>query len=249
MYTMASERASVGIVDPLGGGTISAFYKYAPKGVTFAERGLFFTGPTPEGLIALADQVEDAARAFASRHYDVILFGCTSGSCIKGYGFDKEMIKRIERASGHQGLTTSTSVLEAFQALGAKKTVVLTQYPDETNEAEKGFLEDNGIEVLSISGFELRSGKGEFCYNSREHLYRQCKKLKMEGKMEGADAFFLSCMGFYTLPFLKIMEEDFGLPVITSHNASLWACMRHSNINDPMPELGKLGSLPGLKTY
>lgn len=37
---------------------------------------------------------------YRKKPHDVILFGCTSGSCIKGYGFDKECIERIERASG-----------------------------------------------------------------------------------------------------------------------------------------------------
>ena len=236
---MYSRRARIGVITPMGESVEYAFNKYAPDGVAFSCTRLSFPGPTPEGLIYLSDQVEETAKKFAKRHYDVILFGCTSGSCIKGFGFDKEMIERIERASGHQGLTTSTSVLEAFQALGCKKTVVMTPYPDDTNAAEKKFLEDNGIEVISITGVERGGGKGEFCHASREFLYRHAKQLSMEG----ADSFFLSCMGLATMDYIKEMEEDFGVPVITSHQASLWACRRHSKIYDKLPNLGKLFTL------
>lgn len=231
-------RASIGVITPLGDGVDHTFNKYAPEGVSFTITGLTFPGPTPEGLIYLSDQVEDASKKYTKGQFDVILFGCTSGSCIGGFGFDQEMIERIERGSGHPGLTTSTSVLEAFKALGAKKTVVLTPYPDNTNEIEKKFLEDNGIEVISISGMGFNRG-GEFTHTSREFLYRSAKALKKEG----ADSFFLSCMGLNTMEFVQTMEDDFGVPVITSHQASLWACLRHSGVKDKIPGLGKLFTL------
>ena len=175
---------------------------------------------------------------YAKKRHDVILFGCTSGSCIKGYGFDKECIERIERASGWPGLTTSTAVLEAFQALGLNKTVVMTPYPDATNQAEKKFLEDNGIEVTSITGIgfnELPKAYGEK-HPNKAFLYRNAKKLKTEG----AEVFFLSCMGLATMELVQVLEEDLGMPVITSHQASLWACLRHCKVNDKLPGLGKL---------
>lgn len=234
-----SQRARIGIITPLGETVEHAFNKYAPEGVAFVCTGLTFPGPTPEGLVYLSDQVEEAATKYKKGHHDVILFGCTSGSLIKGYGFDKEMIQRIERASGCQGLTTSKAVLEAFQALGAKKTVVMTPYPDDTNQAEKKFLEDNGIEVLSITGVERHAGPGEFAHYSKEFLYRHARKLKMEG----ADSFFLSCMGIPTMELVQVLEDDLGVPVITSHQASLWACLRHSRVYDKLPGLGKLFTL------
>ena len=172
---------------------------------------------------------------YRKKRHDVVLFGCTSGSCIKGYGFDKECIERIERACGWPGLTTSTAVLEAFRALGLRRTVVMTPYPEDTNQAEKKFLEDNGLEVTSITGVGFNR-VGEFSHPGKYFLYRKAKELKTEG----AEVFFLSCMGLATMELVEILEEDLGMPVITSHQASLWACLRHSRINDKLPGLGKL---------
>lgn len=237
---MYSWRARIGLITPPGESAEYAFNKYAPDGVAFCTTRLTFPGPTPEGLIYLSNQVEEAAKVYRkksdlAKSYDVVIFGCTSGSCIKGYGFDKECIERIERASGCPGLTTSTAVLEAFQALGLKKTVVMTPYPEETNEAEKKFLEDNGLEVTSITGVGFNR-VGQYSHDSKMFLYRNAKKLKTEG----AEAFFLSCMGLTTMELVQILEEDLGIPVITSHQASLWACLRHAGVNDKLPGLGKL---------
>lgn len=236
---MYSRRARIGLLAPLDDQVEYAFNKYAPEGVSFDSTRLPFSGnPTPEDLVKMTEQLEEAARMYARKPHDVILFGCTSGSCIKGYGFDQECIQRIERASGWPGLTTSTAVLEAFKALGLNKTVVMTPYPDDTNAAEKKFLEDNGIEVTTITGIGFNR-VGEYAHASKEFLYRNAKKLKTEG----AEVFFLSCMGLATMELVDILEEDLGMPVITSHQASLWSCLRHCRVNDKLPGLGKLFTL------
>ena len=235
---MYSLRARIGVIAPLDDQVEYAFNKYAPEGVSFDSTRLSFPGPTPEGLIYLSDQLEEAARMYQKKRHDVVLFGCTSGSCIKGYGFDKECIERIERACGWPGLTTSTAVLEAFKALGLNRTVVMTPYSEETNEAEKKFLEDNGITVTSITGVGFNR-VGEYSHPGKAFLYRQAKKLKTEG----AEVFFLSCMGLATMELVEILEEDLGMPVITSHQASLWSCLRHCRVNDKIDGLGRLFTL------
>ncbi len=232
---MYSWRAKIGVIAPLDDKVEYAFHKYAPDGVSFTCTRLSFPGPTPEGLVYLSDQLETAAAMYRKQRHDVVLFGCTSGSCIKGYGFDQACIQRIERACGWPGLTTSTAVLEAYQALGLRKTYVMTPYPDATNQAEKQFLEDNGLEVTSITGVGFHKIDG-YSHADKQFLYRNAKRLKREG----AEVFFLSCMGLATMELVEILEEDLGVPVITSHQASLWACLRHAGIKDKLPGLGRL---------
>ena len=219
---MYSLRARIGVIAPLDDQVEYAFNKYAPEGVSFDSTRLSFPGPTPEGLVYLSDQLEEAAKMYRKKRHDVVLFGCTSGSCIKGYGFDKECIERIERACGWPGLTTSTAVLEAFRALGLRRTVVMTPYPEDTNQAEKKFLEDNGLEVTSITGIGFNKN-GPYSHASKLHLYRNAKKLKTEG----AEVFFLSCMGLSTLEIVGELETMMGIPEITSHQATLWSDLRH----------------------
>ena len=228
-------RAKIGLITPMSENAEHAFHIYAPEGVSFASMKINFPGPTPEGLIFLTDQLEATAATYKDSGMDLVVFGCTSGSCIKGFGFDKECIERIERASGWPGLTTSTAVLEAYEALGLKKTVVMTPYPDDTNQAEKKFMEDNGLEVTSITGVGFNRN-GPYSHAGTLHLYRNAKKINTDG----AEVFFLSCMGLQTMELIEILEEDLGMPVITSHQASLWACLRHAGIKDKLPGLGKL---------
>ena len=59
---MYSLRARIGVITPLDDQVEYAFNKYAPEGVSFDSTRLSFPGPTPEGLVYLSDQLEEAAR-------------------------------------------------------------------------------------------------------------------------------------------------------------------------------------------
>ena len=114
-------RAKIGLITPMSENAEHAFHIYAPEGVSFASMKIQFPGPTPEGLAILTDQLEATAAIYKNYDADLVVFGCTSGSCIKGLGWDQECIRQIERASGKPGLTTSTAVLEALKTLGTKR--------------------------------------------------------------------------------------------------------------------------------
>ena len=45
------------------------------------------------------------------------------------------------------------------------------------------------------------------------------------------------------LDIIPLLETDWGLPVITSNQATLWACLRHSGVKDVIPSLGRLLTL------
>ena len=235
---MYSWRAKIGVIAPIDDKVEYAFNKYAPEGVAFNSSRLTFPGPTPEGLRILTSKLEEAAKMYKNQKHDVVLFGCTSGSCINGFGWDKQLIDIIEKACGWPGLTTTTSVMEAFEALGLNRAAVMTPYPDDTNEIEKKFMEDSGLEVTNIKGVGFNR-KGPYSHASTLHLYRNAKNMDLGD----ANVFFLSCMGLGTMELVQVLEEDLGMPVITSHQASLWACLRHAGIKDKLPGLGKLFTL------
>lgn len=61
--------------------------------------------------------------------------------------------------------------------------------------------------------------------------------------LKGADTFFLSCMGLSTLEILEEMETALGIPVVTSHQATLWSALRHCRVGAKDSRLGKLFTL------
>ena len=231
-------RGKIGIIMPATGvAPEQEFHKYQPEGVaTFTQR-ILFERVTPDGLIALADRAVEASKTLATAGLDIIVFACTTGSLIKGYGYDKELTKRIEDASGCKTITTSTAVLEALKALSAKRVLVTTPYSDEVNDIEKKFLEDNGFEVLSIRGLGYVDPT-LMPKVTPDMMHR----LNREILTPEADTLFVSCTGIGIMDAIPLLESDSQLPIVSSNQASLWAALRSISIHDELP-IGKLLSL------
>ena len=147
-------RGKVGLVFPhTGSAPEHEYHKYLPEGVTINTTRILFERVDPDGLYEMSQRVVDGAALLGKAGQDIIVFPCTTGSLIKGYGYDLELCEQIKAASGvKKAMTTSTALVRALKAVGAKKLVVTTPYSEEVDQVEKKFLEDNGFEVLDIKG-------------------------------------------------------------------------------------------------
>ena len=231
-------RAKIAIIFPANGTHPEyEFHKYAPEGVSIMSQRVLFERVDPKGLEEMANRAVDAAKLVATGNPDLIVFCCTSGSLIKGHGYDKELIARIEDSCGIKAITTTTAVIMALEALGAKRLAVSTPYSNIVNEIEKKFLEDSGFEVLSIKGLG-NEDPNAMPMTTFDKMYR----LTREVLTPGADTIFISCTGLGVAHGINMIEKDFGLPLVTSNQASLWAALRTLSIGENVG-LGKLFTL------
>jgi len=185
------------------------------------------------------DQLERAASLLAWAEVQVILFACTTGSLVHGVGWDRELARRIEGASGIPATTTTTAVLEALRAVEATALAVATPYIDELNAIERRFLEASGFRVSAIAGlgcatdFEIgRLGPDD------------ARALAARVDAPEADAIFISCTNFHCLPAVAAIERTSGKPVVTSNLAGAWATLRRIGVADAIPGYGRLLTLP-----
>ena len=123
-------RARIGLIMP-GNGTNPEyeFHKYAPEGVTVMTQRVLFERVDPEGLREMGGRIDSAAKLLATAHPDLVLFGCTSGSLIGGFGYDLELIKRMEGQCGAKALTTSSAVLMALKGDLQSKYHLCRKFP------------------------------------------------------------------------------------------------------------------------
>jgi maleate isomerase len=229
-------RGKIGLIFPAPGGAPDyEYHEYVPEGVGVFITRLPFEVVTPEGLAKMGEFVEEAGKLVAQAQVDLILFGCTTGSLIKGLGYDKQLIERLEKATGIPALTTSTSVVEALNALNMKKIAIATPYSDVVNEAEKKFIEDSGFEVSTIKGLG-NTDPTDMARVQYEVMYR----LAREVDRDDADGIFISCTGIGVMKIIEKLENDLKKPVITSNQASLWAALKRLKIASESPGLGQL---------
>ncbi len=236
---MMTWRAYLGLIcASMAVTTENDFNRNVPDGVGVCSMHIPFKpkGPTPENIRDMVQGLEAGCQIFLEPRArpDVIIFGCTSGSFINGPGFDKDCISVIERITGVPGLTTSTAVLQAFDALNVKNPAVITTCPEATNALEKSFLEANGLKVTTV--IDMNPSRLWVPLIEPTYVYQQIKKMDLSG----ADSIFISCTGLNIMGMISVIEEDFGLPVITSNQASIWATLRLARVGAKNAQLGRL---------
>ncbi|MFQ5711405.1 MAG: maleate cis-trans isomerase [Candidatus Geothermarchaeales archaeon] len=235
---MYGSRARMGlIVPPTNTVMESEFHRMAPEGVSVhvARPDWDTPDPRPEAMLRLSGGVVHAARRVALAGVQIIIWGCTSGSFLKGLGYDREMAREIEEATGVEGLTTSTAVIEALGELGLRRIAVATPYVDEVNEREVEFLAGHGFEVTEIKGLGIIDplGIGRLTPSVAYDLAKEVDS-------PGAEGVFISCTDLRTIDVIGRLEEELGKPVISSSQASMWAALNRVGVMDVIDGFGCL---------
>ena len=181
-----------------------------------------------------------------------IAFACTAGSLVGGPGWDKKEIEMMENAtdgfactraipameaqsSGIPCTTTATAAEEAMRFMGFKKIVITGPYTDEINERFRLFYEDSGFEVLNITGLGI-----EDLYKMGATKPSQAYQAAMEAVVPDADGIFITCTNFRCSDVIEEIENDAGIPVVTSNQATAWHLMKLLGINDVVEGYGQL---------
>lgn len=179
--------------------------------------------------------LERAALELSDAAAQVIVFGCTTGSLVHGPGFDVELAARMTRCTGVPALTTATEVVRALRSVGATSIAIGTPYVDELNVLEREFFQAAGFEVRHVEGLQIVDDAAIARLSGS-----QVRALAESSVRDGIDALFLSCTSLPTLPILADLEDQFGIPVISSNAATLWGGLRFI---DAMARPARLGSL------
>ncbi|MCS7102655.1 MAG: maleate cis-trans isomerase [Candidatus Korarchaeum sp.] len=211
------------------------FREMLPKGFSVHTARMRLKEVTVEGLEEMEREAEYEALKLKDAGVDVIGYGCTSGSLIKGPGHDEILERRIEEVSGRPAVATSGAVLRALRTLNLRSLAVVTPYIDEINEKEVYFLERNGFEVLDLKAMKLKDNL-EIGRVSTDRLISLVRELDHKR----ADGIFISCTNLPTIGAIAHLERELSKPVFSSNTATLWAMLRRAGSDIKIEGYGRL---------
>jgi maleate isomerase len=179
--------------------------------------------------------METQARLLASADVDVIVLGATAPSFLKGLGYDRELIQKIESATGRAATTTSTALVQAIRHLGITRVALGSAYDDKVNGIAKAFLEASGLDVVNVKGLSLVDNLvvGRLGPDSSYEL-------ALKVNCSDAQAIVLSCTNWRTMDAIERIERETGKPVISTSQASVWAALRMIGHNEAVSGYGTL---------
>jgi len=152
----------------------------------------------------------------------------------EGLSGEERILGAMTRAGAPQATTTATAVRRAFDALGARKVVLITPYDQATTDHEAEFLQEAGYQVLQAMGFAL---KGSDAYCATPPAFWRDRVL--EAARGDAEVYFVSCANISVLGVIEELEQRLRRPVVTSNQAVVWDCVSRLGA-------GGEGSCPGL---
>ncbi len=212
------------------------FRRVARPGVSLHAARMWLTGSDADVLDRMNEDLETAARHLGSAAVALVVYACTGGSLYGGVGHDTKTARRItELTGGIPAVTTTTAALEALHVLGIKRLALLTPYPERMTEIVRGFLEDNGFEVLSVAG-RGHADNLEIGGEPPEDI----AAFALDHTAEAADGIFCSCTNWRSMAAAEAIEEATGKPVVTSNQATIWAAYRRLGITEPIEGYGRL---------
>ena len=176
---------------------------------------IHFANPmTPESLAAIGDDLTEAAALILPNYdLDLVVFNCTSSSSIVG---DEAIELAIhESKPTAKVLSTSQAVVANFKARGFKKISVLTPYSEEVSSLLRGYLERNGVEMVSSMHMDMSDDRDVAMLPADEII--SAAKAAIH---EDADAIFISCTAMRSAEIIPEIEASIGKPVFTSNQAT-----------------------------
>lgn len=204
-----------------------------PDGISLHTTRIKLAGTSAAELLSSTKKVEEAAMLLADNDPDLIAFHCTAVSTYDA-GLEESLKRRIARAAGRPAIATSDALIAAFAALGARKVVMLSPYPQALNNREVAFLERHGIAVLRERGLDLPVS--DHADVPPEEWRRQLVAIAHPD----AEAYFLGCTNIRAVPAIAAMESDLGRPVVSSNQAILWHALRCNGMPDRLQGYGTL---------
>jgi maleate cis-trans isomerase len=236
--TEASVRARYGLIVPSSNRMAEPHAaRFNPDGVVAHAARIRMTGPYLMELDELLPKVAEAAEILADASCNSIIFHCTANSMAEGLAGEKRIAGAIEKATGLTAATTASATMAAFEALDAKRVVLVSPYPRPSHEHEIEFLEEAGCEIVGERNLGLDGSEAYSAMPASDWV-----ETLSAMKNDKADVYFASCANIRAIEALEEMEEILDAPVVTSNQLVIWQALRLAGINDPIPGLGRLAA-------
>jgi maleate isomerase len=234
---LGATRARIGMIIPsVNSMTEPQFNHLAPPGLGVHVARARVAGEWKRPLPQMADEIAASAKLLSDVAPDLIVFHCTDTSMTQGPQGEGRILDIVEEATGIEALATSRLVLEALQALGLKKLVVLSPY--RSNQAVIDYLKATDFAVVHDVALGLKSL--EFA----DVTPREWTELARQHDRPEADGIFLSCTNTTQIEAIEDIERELGKPVVNSNQAVLFGCVKRLKSAlgplPPMPALGRL---------
>ena len=181
------------------------------------------------------EDIEYQSQLLGTARVELVILAQTSASLF-AEDYDEATAKLMADNSGAPSLTSAQAVGRAVRALGLTRIALISPYSAEVNErAAHYFAEKHGLETVAREGFAATDSYaiGGLGPENAHAAFRRIDRPEIE-------AFVVPGGNFATMPHIAQWEREFGKPVVTTNQASVWAMLRALAPQERLPGFGRL---------
>lgn len=196
---------------------------------------------SPEQLAAMNAQRERCVLELGDAAPDVILYACLVALMSAGPGEHQRVEGLVAEQLATGGADTRVrssagALVEALEALQARRIALVTPYPRPLAEKVVDYLEAECLDVTDWRALEVEDNRAVGCIPG-ERVMGAARSLDLTD----VDALVISaCVQMPSLPLVDTAEQEFGIPVISAATAGAYSILSATGLPLTVTEAGSL---------
>jgi maleate isomerase len=221
----------IGLIVPSSNTVVEPdFARNLPRGATLHTARMFLAETTEAAeRVMITRYVPQAVRDLASLYPHVVAFACTSGGAVLGADGEARLIEDIARETRALVVSTNEAVKSRLERYEPERVAVITPYVDELNQRIRAGLEGRGLNVVHCSGLGITENYALAGVPPADIVAYARKQLADVN----FDLLFVSCTNFRGVEARPLLMERFGVPVVTSNQATIEATLEAIGLAPP----------------
>ena len=172
----------------------------------------------PDTIATMQTTLPNAASLLPkAADFDAVAYACTSGTTLIGAERVRELVSASCKA--RRVCDPLSAATDALHSLRAKSVSIVSPYIPSVARPIRSAFEAAGFDVPATLSF----GEQQEARVARIAPASIAKAARQLVSMAETDAVFLSCTNLRTLDIIEELEDEFGLPVLSSNQALGWA--------------------------
>ena len=240
--SFSSWRGVVGMVNPtMRPGMTEEVCRLLPEGIGLIPLFLNIRRGTEDEFETMMPHYEKLIAVLAEQNCDFIHPNGAPPFMVHGFKGEAKIVAGWEKKYKTPIMSVAQNHVRALHALKAKSFVGATYFPDKLNAIFAKYFSDAGFKVRGMAGIDVAFDKVQEL--SGEQIYAHIKRNFL--KCKGADAIYMLGSGWRTLPIIKTLEQDLGVPVVHPVTARVWEFQKRLHVREPRGGYGyMLEALP-----
>lgn len=159
-----------------------------------------------------------AAKDLGTLNPDVLVFGCTSAGSLFGLAYDGQVCSSLGELAGCPTIGVVSSVSEALQRRKAARVAIITPYNEDLTQSVATAVATH-TSVVCAHGMGITDNVA-LADPTPEQIVAFARQ-QLRG--QSFDCVFASCTNFRAVEALPLLEQAFGVPVVTSNSSVIEA--------------------------